>query len=382
MKAFELQELRQGITTGLSAAAAAEAATIALFSGNTVQQVQVTARTGEQFIIPISQTNWENDWVRSGVVKDAGDDPDVTDGLTVFTAVRRTANHGIDIDGGEGIGRVTKPGLKAAVGQAAINPVPREMITQAIQAVCSRYGYTGGIQAVVSIPGGEQVAKRTMNARLGVIGGLSILGTTGIVRPMSNQALIDTIKAEIDVQIASGRQQLLMMPGNYGRDFAQQVLGLGTAEAIRFANFIGEALAHACRKGVTSITLIGHAGKLVKLAGGIMNTHSSVADCRLEIIAAHAALMGARQQTIQQIMNAVSSEAAIDILIAAGLNDAVWQSIKTKIDFHLEAWTAGLINLEYYVFTQEHGVLIHSQLYKQDELNGKPEEQIYRPDDG
>jgi cobalt-precorrin-5B (C1)-methyltransferase len=235
-----------------------------------------------------------------------------------------------------------------------------EMICSAIAEACALFSYTGGIRAIISIPGGADIAKRTMNERLGIVGGLSILGTTGIVEPMSERAIIETIKTEIDVQTASGRTSLLVTPGNYGREFAEKNLGINIEEAIKCSNFIGDMLDYACIKGIEKITLIGHAGKLVKLAGGVMNTHSSIADCRMEIIAAHCALAGAGTETIRQIMTCITVEAALVIIDQLGISDAVWKSIGQRIGFHLRERTRGSVAVEYIVFTQEHGVLIHS----------------------
>jgi cobalt-precorrin-5B (C1)-methyltransferase len=200
-----------------------------------------------------------------------------------------------------------------------------------------------------------------MNERLGITGGLSILGTTGIVEPMSDRAIIETIKTEIDVQIAAGNKNLLITPGNYGRDFAQKEFGLNIEEAVKCSNFIGETLDYLCIKSARRIMLVGHAGKLVKLAGGIMNTHSAVADCRMEIISAHCALSGAGKETIKQIMTSVTTEAAIEVMNQTGINDSVWESIGQKIGFHLQdriqKKASGSILVEYIVFTQVHGIL-------------------------
>jgi len=358
--------LRKGVTTGLCAAGAAKAATIALLSSQSVAKVEVFARTGEKITLAITETTRSDDSVRCGVVKDAGDDYDVTHGMTVYATVSKTSQPGVAIDGGEGIGRVTKPGLKAEVGQAAINPVPRAMITATVQEASDEYGYEGGILVVISIPGGEEVARRTLNERLGVIGGLSILGTTGIVEPMSERALLDTIYTELDVLCATraaNQGSILIMPGNYGRDFARDELGFDTDSAVRCSNFIGETFAYALDKGVSSITFVGHAGKLVKLAGGIMNTHSRYGDCRMEIISAHSALAGADQTLVEQLMQCVTTEAAIDLLQAARINDIVWESIAGRIAFYLSHVTEGCIDIEFYVFTQEHGVLAKQQVW-------------------
>ena len=353
-----MRELRTGVTTGLCAAAAAKAATITLLSAKSSGQVEVTARNGLKVKLAVTDTTREWGMVKCAVEKDAGDDPDITHGIKIFAAVSKTETIGIKVDGGEGVGRVTKNGLKVPVGKAAINPVPMEMIKSVIKEVCGYFAYSGGIKVVISIPGGAEIAKKTMNERLGITGGLSILGTTGIVEPMSNRAVIETIKTEIDVQSASRKKSLLVTPGNYGRDFAEKTLGLNIEEAIKCSNFIGETLDYACIMGIEKITLIGHAGKLVKLAGGIMNTHSGIADCRMEIIAAHCALIGVETKTIRQILECVSTEAAIDIMKQLGINDSVWQSIGGKIGFHLRERTKGRIVVEFIVFTQEHGVLI------------------------
>ncbi|MCL1879353.1 MAG: cobalt-precorrin-5B (C(1))-methyltransferase CbiD [Actinomycetia bacterium] len=357
-----MKPLRSGVTTGLCAAAAAKAATFSLLTGREVHQVEIQAITGEVFKMEVTDTIIENNGIACAVRKDAGDDPDVTNGLKVFASVEKIFRDEIVVDGGEGIGRVTKPGLKIPVGQAAINPVPLNMITMAIKEICGLMSYQNGIKAVIFIPGGEQVAKRTMNGRLGIVGGLSILGTTGIVEPMSKQAIVDTIKAEIDVHLAGGKTNLLIAPGNYGKQYAQEQLGLDIKEAIKCSNFIGETLDYLCQNEVQGIMLIGHAGKLVKLAGGIMNTHSSMADCRMEIIVAHAALAGADRQLIAALMECVSTNAAIELLNQAGIGSAVWGSIGQKISFYLRQRTRGSMAVEYVVFTQEHGTLIHERL--------------------
>jgi len=355
-----MKELRTGVTTGLCAAAAAKAAAITLLSANPPSHVEISAKNNNVLSLEIIDVTQESNMAKCAVQKDAGDDPDITNGAKVYAAVSKTSAAGIVIDGGEGIGRVTKPGLKVPIGKAAINPVPMEMIEAAIKEVCGVYDYTGGIKVIISIPGGEEIAKKTMNQRLGIIGGLSILGTTGIVEPMSDKAIIETIKTEIDVLVASGKKNLLITPGNYGRGFAQKELGLDIGKAIKCSNFIGETLDYACVKGIEQILLIGHAGKLVKLAGGIMNTHSAIADCRMEIIAAHSAMAGAGGETTRQIMECVTSEAAIEIMLKLGINSHVWESIGAKIGFHLGARTQGSIAIEYIVFTQDHGVLVQS----------------------
>ena len=352
-----MRRLKTGVTTGLCAAASSKAAMIALLSPAPAARVDVMAKNGARILFEVAETVYENDSIRCAVIKDAGDDPDVTNGVRVCAAVSKTDTGGIEIDGGDGVGRVTKPGLSVPAGRAAINPVPAEMIRAAVTEVCMAYDYTGGVRVVISIPGGADIAKATMNERLGIEGGLSILGTTGIVEPMSERAIVETIKADINVRIASGEKSLVITPGNYGRDFASEALGLNIAQAVKCSNFIGETLDYACAKEIRKLTLIGHAGKLVKLAGGIMNTHSAIADCRMEIIAAHCALAGAGAGIIGQIMACVTVEAAIGAMSRAGINGAAWKSIGERIGYHLRERTRGQVTVEYIVFTQEYGVL-------------------------
>jgi cobalt-precorrin-5B (C1)-methyltransferase len=353
-----MKTLKSGVTTGTCAAAAAKAATVVLLSSASPQFVEIMVKNGDTIELEVIDSTKNNGAAICSVIKDAGDDPDVTHGVKIFATVTKTDKSVIEIDGGEGIGRVTKPGLKVQIGKAAINPVPMEMIESAIMEVCSKYSYQGGIEAVISIPGGEQIAKKTMNERLGIIGGLSILGTSGIVEPMSEKALVDTIKTDIDVHVASGNKELLITPGNYGKDFALTELGLDIEKAIKCSNYIGETLDYIREKNIERIMFVGHAGKLVKLAGGIMNTHSAIADCRMEIIAAHCALAGAQTSVIKQIMDCVSTQAAIEIIDKLGIGESVWDSIGQKIGFYLSQRTKGSFTIEYIIFTQENGILI------------------------
>src|SRR5699024_2973541 len=222
------------------------------------------------------------------VRKDGGDDADVTHGMLVQAAVVLTPGPGVSIQGGEGVGRVTRPGLDQPVGAAAINRVPRQMIARAVAQELETAAWPGGAGVTISIPGGAETARRTCNPLLGVEGGLSGLGTSGIVEPMSQQAIVDTIEVEARQARQSGAR-LILTPGNYGADFlaAQGLDGLGVP-VVRCSNFIGDALDIAAAQRFEQVLLAGHLGKLVKVAGGIMNTHSRQADCRTELFCAHA----------------------------------------------------------------------------------------------
>ena len=357
-------KLALGYTTGSCAAAASKAAAVALLRSGPVRQVQHMTPKGILLTLDVEDMTRTPEQVCCAVRKDAGDDPDLTHGILVYAAVSRIET-GIVIDGGIGIGRVTRPGLAQPVGTAAINPGPRAQIKQALEAVAQEYNYTGGFSVVISIPDGEKLAARTMNPQLGIVGGLSVLGTSGIVEPMSEQALIDTIHVDIDARYAAGQRTLLLCPGNYGEDFAREVLGLDISRGVKCSNFLGEALYYAVYRGFDRVLLIGHAGKLIKLAAGVFQTHSAYADGRQEIFAAHAALCGAEQETVRRLMEAVTVDACLDILQEAGLDKPVLASISQKIQSHLFHRTTGKsgrdFQVEYVMFTNQYGVLMQTE---------------------
>lgn len=353
------QALRRGWTTGLCAAAAAQAATMLLLTGVAPAEIALQTPAGLTFRLPVEQPRLEDGAAVCTVRKDAGDDPDVTNGVRISAAVRR-AESGVAIDGGAGVGRVTKPGLSVPVGEAAINPAPRAQITAALERVARETGYAGGFSVVISAENGAELAKQTYNEHLGVVGGISILGTSGVVEPMSEKALLDTIRLELDSRYAAGQRIAFLCPGNYGADFSRDTLGLDLEQAVKCSNFIGDALDYAVFRGFADILLVGHAGKLVKLAAGVMNTHSSVADGRQEIFTAHAALCGAGRATLKGLMDAVSVDACIDLLDKAGLRDAVLTRIGAAIEKRLAVRLRDKARAEFVMFTGKYGILAQS----------------------
>lgn len=328
------KSLRMGYTTGSCAAAAAKAAARLLLTGETMPGVKLETPSGVSLFLDLEESHLQNGSACCAVCKDGGDDPDVTSGARIVCTVTRLPC-GIEIDGGNGVGRVTKPGLACAVGQAAINPVPRRMIAQQLGEVMAQCGYTGGLRVVVEVPEGERLAGQTFNPKMGIVGGISILGTTGIVEPMSESALVATICAEIDTYAAAGQSVLLIVPGNYGQKFAEETWGISLDSGVKSSNYIGETLDYARYRNFRRILLLGHAGKLIKLAAGIMNTHSRNADGRMEILAAHAALHGMNQNGIACLLDCVSVDAADAVLAAHHLADSVWESIAKKAAQHL-----------------------------------------------
>ena len=349
------KQLRCGYTTGTCAALAARGAATLLLTGKAPESVSVLTPKGWTVeVVPEFCRKEEHHLCSCGIRKDAGDDPDITDGMLVVATVRRlpapedpAAAEAVTIDGGDGVGRVTRPGLDQPVGEAAINRVPRDMIRTAVTGLCEGLEYDplteGPLEVVISLPEGAEKAQRTFNPKLGVEGGLSILGTSGIVEPMSEQALKDTIfvelrqACELQADADIERPAVILTPGNYGTDYMQEkkldTLGV---PIVKISNYVGDALDAAASLGFSEILLVGHIGKFVKLAGGIMNTHSSVADGRMALFTAHAAVCGADRELCEKLLGAATTDAAIDLLRAAKLDEPVLDSLTEAVQSHLE----------------------------------------------
>lgn len=408
------KKLRLGITTGTCSAAAAQAAAMQLLLG--VESHAVTLRTPKGMTVSVPVYLLESDSKKASykVVKDSGDDPDVTNGTDVCVTVEyaqqstreksnRSAgtsgdkkpngsveiggNAGSDgiveasiqsskngsqdrsraftsesfpyltLDGGIGIGRVTKEGLEQAVGQAAINRVPRQMIFDAVADVCEKANVCEPLHITVWMPEGETLAKRTFNPKLGIEGGLSVLGTSGILEPMSEQAIVATIETEIRQLHAVGEEKILVTPGNYGQAYASEYLGLDLAKSVKSSNYIGDTFDLAISYGMKDFLLVGNIGKLVKLAAGIFNTHSKVADGRGEIFAVHAAMAGAGADVVQEIYNCINTDRMLDVVEREGLREAVMQSILAAIEKHVDGRIGDTMRFGVIVFSEKYGYL-------------------------
>lgn len=354
------KKLRYGYTTGSCAAAASKAAAAMLLSGKEISYVELHTPKGIDLRLEVLDISREDNAVSCAIQKDGGDDPDVTNGILIYAKVsREPADEAqIMIDGGIGVGRVTKPGLEQPVGAAAINKVPRQMIRENLEAVCEQYHYHGKLSVVISIPSGVELAAKTFNPRLGIVGGISVLGTSGIVEPMSEQALIDTIRVEMRQKLANGMEYLLVVPGNYGIDFLDQYgHGLQLEDAVKCSNFVGEALDAAVEFGAKGVLLVGHIGKFVKLAGGIMNTHSHNADARMELLTVHAALLGAPVELLQKMMECVTTDDALKYLKEADLMEPVMERIMEKMEFYVNQRAQHQLELGVITFSNVFGIL-------------------------
>ena len=353
----EQKKMRTGYTTGSCAAAAAKAAVCMLLSGEVIQQVRLMTPKGVELDLEVEQIQRRQHGVRCAVRKDSGDDPDVTNGIYVYAEVRKEPEPGIYLDGGEGIGRITKKGLEQPVGAAAINRVPRQMILEAVKEQSIRYGYQGGLSVIISAPEGKKLAAKTFNPRLGIENGISILGTSGIVEPMSEKALTDTIFLEMKMLKENGIDRCCVVPGNYGRDFLAEQLGVDTDQAVKCSNYIGETIDAAVNLEMRSLLLIGHIGKLIKVAAGVMNTHSRQADCRMEVLAAYAAAEGASAECVPAILSCITTTEALELLKEKGILSGVMERVMERIDFHLRHRAGGSLQVEAIVFSTEDGIL-------------------------
>lgn len=314
-KEKDAHEWRMGYTTGSCAAGAAKAACLVLIDKPLDSAIEIPLPSGERLNLPLKWTEKENVWGKAGIIKDAGDDPDITHGLEIQARVRLIAEKGeIHIRGGKGVGTVTKRGLQVPVGQCAINPVPQQMIQSAVREVFP----VEEIEVWIEVPYGERIAWQTLNPRLGILGGISILGTTGIVRPMSEEAFKNSILPELDQALAYDHQTLILTPGHYGFRTAAEKLGVPTEAIVQTSNFIGFILEEAAYRKVEKVILLGHIGKLIKVAGGIFHTHNRVADARMEILVAHAALQGLSLDKLIRLSEFPTTEGAATELIAWG----------------------------------------------------------------
>ena len=356
------QKLRCGYTTGSCAAAAARAAAEMLLCGRDVGQVRLVTPAGIALDLPVTDPQHSSERARCSVVKDSGDDPDVTNGIKIFAEVTKTES-GVTITGGEGIGTVTKPGLDQPVGEHAINSVPRKMITEAVTDVASMYDYQGGFLVTISAPGGSELAAKTFNPRMGITGGISIIGTTGIVEPMSNAAVIDTIRTEANMRRAAGHEYLLLTVGNYGLEFIQTQFGDGdlAERAVMCSNFIGDALDIGVSLGFKGILLIGHIGKLVKLGSGIMNTHSAYADGRMETLIACDTLAGVESGVLSRLTDCATVDAALDILTEHGSAGAVLAKLSERVEYYMNTRVRGEVMTGAVSFSKKHGLLFRTK---------------------
>ena len=363
--------MRYGFTTGSCAAAAAAAACYMLLTGRKKEEMTILTPKGISYTAKLVDISINESSAACAIVKDGGDDPDITTGAHIVAEVaflqkeslqkdKTDAVQQIIIRGGKGVGRVTKPGLDQPVGEAAINHVPREMIEKEVRRICALCDYNGKLQVTISVPEGEEIAQKTFNPRLGITGGISILGTSGIVEPMSSQALLDTIQVELRQKKAMGQQMIAVTPGNYGLDFMKEAFAYDLDKSVKCSNFIGNTIDMAAETGFCGMLLTGHIGKLVKVSGGIMNTHSKEGDCRMELLAAAALKSGGSKTQALEVLEAVTTEEGIRLLQEGGNLQKTMQILMEKIMFYLQKRAAGRLQIECMMYANGYGLLAES----------------------
>lgn len=351
------KKMRFGYTTGSCAAAACKGAAEILLGGKLQETVTLMTPKGILLTLELKDIQIETDKVTCAIRKDAGDDPDTTNGILVYATVEKTKDQGITLDGGIGVGRVTKAGLSQKIGEAAINPVPKSMILRAATEIAEKYDYEGGLKIIISVPEGVEIGKKTFNPRLGIIGGISILGTSGIVEPMSEAALVQSIRVEMKQHFSQGEEYLLVTPGNYGADYLREHMDLPYEKNIKCSNYVGETIDMAIDMGVKGILFIAHIGKFVKVAAGIMNTHSHSADARMEVLASNAIRAGAPLECAKEILNASTTDEALDILNRYQMTQGTMKEVLDRIQFYLNHRSYEQILLGAVVFSNTCGYL-------------------------
>ena len=371
----ETKKLRSGFTTGTCAAAAAKAAAGMLFTGKRERIIRITTPKGTEAVLPLFQVEMAPERAACGVVKDAGDDPDVTNGAMVFASVEYLTAEmelgedrkrwyfrepGLYLAGGPGIGVVTKPGLPCPVGKYAINPVPRQMIFDEAESAAKAHRILRPLLITVWIPAGTELAEKTFNPRLGIMGGISVLGTSGVVEPMSEVALTATIRLELHMKAVEGKKTIIVTPGNYGEAFLKETLGLSLKQGIQCSNFAADTMEMAAAEGIKTVLFVGHIGKLIKVAGGVRNTHSRYGDKRMEILwqcAKKSCREDLRAQLEAAVMEAVTTEEAVRLLEEAGILPVTMKEVVERIRRHMSEWAKGKIHLEVVIFSTGYGLL-------------------------
>lgn len=350
------KKLSYGYTTGTCATAATKAAAQMLLSGNEIVKVHVETPFGIHLDLEVLEIQRSENSVSCAIQKHSGDDPDVTDKIMVYAEVSKIPT-GFEIDGGIGVGRVTLLGLQQPIGNAAINNGPRKTINQAMMEVAQKNNYNGGLKTIISIPQGVETAKRTFNPRLGIVGGISVLGTSGIVVPMSEEALLKSIEVEMDMRLAQGNGYLLITPGNYGEAYLKDHFDLSNIENIKCSNYVGKTIDMAVNKGAKGILFVAHIGKFAKVAGGIMDTHSRCADCRAEIMAATTIKVGGDLETAKAILNTVTTDDSLAIMKEKGIMESSMEVIMKQIAFYTNHRCRGAVEIGAVVFSNVQGYL-------------------------
>ena len=351
---------RRGYTTGACAAGAAKAAALMLMTQSLVEEIEIDTPKGIRLKLKVEDPVVSEYAAKCAIQKDGGDDVDATHQAYIYATVTKSDEKDIRLFGGQGVGVVTQKGLGLEIGAPAINKTPREMILKETASVLG----SQGADVLIEVPQGEEIAKKTFNPRLGIVGGISIIGTTGIVEPMSDEGWKKSLSLELEMKKQQGLSKIILTGGSHGERFVKEVLKLDSQYIVRTSNFIGYMLDEAKRIGYKEILVVGHLGKLIKVAAGIFNTHSRIADARSEILVANLALMGAPFELIKKVSTCLTTEAAT-ALITEWEYEGVYPIIAQKCKRHAELRVAEeKIHIEVMLFSLEGKLLGHSEQAK------------------
>ncbi len=318
---------RKGYTTGSCATAAAKVATLMILRQQVIHQVSITTPSGVTLQLNVEEPLIHGLQASAAIRKDGGDDVDATHGMLIYAQVVLRDDATITISGGTGVGKVTRKGIGLPVGNAAINKTPLQTIEAAVREVL---GPERGADITIFAPEGEERAQRTYNGRLGIEGGISIIGTTGIVTPMSEESWKRSLALELEQKRAQGMEKIILVPGNHGERFVREQMQLDSELVVTMSNFVGYMLQEAERLAFRHVVLIGHLGKLIKVAAGIFHTHSHIADGRMETLITHLALLGAPNSLLQAIYACNTTEAAMELIEAQGYQEVYRGARKTS----------------------------------------------------
>ena len=361
-------ELKSGFTTGSCSAAAAKAAAFMLLSGHKKDTVSIDTPAGISYEAKIIEAYFDTELSLCGIIKDSGDDPDVTNGIAIFAKVSYGSDKvkEVKIKGGVGIGKVTRKGLEMPVGEWAINSVPRQMIEKEVTEVMDLFDYQGTLMVEIFAPEGEEIAKKTFNPHMGIEGGISILGTSGIVEPMSKKALLDTIRLDLKMQYEEGNKVAVIVPGNYGETFLTKTFSVNPEKIVACSNFVGDALDYALEIGFEKILFTGHTGKLVKVSGGIMNTHSKEADSRMELMLASLVKtakeleMELSMELMCEVLDCVTTTAVLEIFEREHILSNCCETLLKDILFHMRKRVGDKAQVECILYENSFGLLAKS----------------------
>lgn len=362
------RKLRKGYTTGTTATAASVAAAKAILDQKAPAIVKVNAANGTPVQFDVQDCTFDRNHASVAIKKDGGDDQDATDGMLIYSTVTLRPDHTITLDGGEGIGRVTQDGLANKPGMPAINPTPYKLIQEGVRDVL---GPDRGADIIISAPEGERVAKLTYNPKLGIVGGISILGTSGIVTPMSEESWKHSISIEMNIHRKRGDTEIILTPGNYGEDFLKDNMHIPVTKQVQMSNFVGYVLKEVQRLGFTKVLMVGDLGKMIKVAGGIFSTHSKDADARAEIMVANLALMGAPLDLMKNVYGCLTTISMIKLINEAGYQD-VYQTIVDKIKGRAEKLLAHKkpqVEIDAVIFSRDTGFLAATKPLKEIEAD-------------